>query len=251
MSRQALLTWVAIAGVVVAAGCGAGSPSSPSAGGTGVEVQGVVMGDGISFAASSGKAVSAVKAQEITVTVAGTTLTAQVSANGTFVLKNIPSGTFALVFMVDGKKIGEVVVTASDGDEVKIVVQVKDGLLTLLQIKVDSPTPVGSPSPKACIISGGTDHQPIELEGVKKSGTWQHFQMDVNGQRAGVLVDVDTLTLNATFRCIGGAKTDTVEECKALVNDEHKQPKVHVSGMLLCQADKADVTATEVKVQKD
>jgi hypothetical protein len=247
MDRRALLTWVAVVVGVVAAGCGGGSPSSPSAGGAGVEVRGVVLGDGVAFTASSGPQVSAAKPQKITVTVAGTTLTAEVSADGTFVLKGIPSGTFTLVFMVDGNKIGEIVVTASDGDEVKIVVQVKDGLLTLVEIKVDSPRPVGSPSPKTCIISGGRDGQAIELEGAKKSGTWQHFQMEVNGQRAGVLVDVDAS--NASFRCIGGAKTDTVEQCKALVND--KQPKVHVRGMLHCQADKADVTATEVKVQKD
>jgi hypothetical protein len=242
MDRRALLAWVAVVGGIVAAGCGGGSPSSPSAGGAGVEVQGVVLGDGVT--ASSGRQVSAAKPQKITVTVAGTTLTAEVSADGTFVLKGIPSGTFTLVFMVDGNKIGEIVVTASDGDEVKIVVQIKDGLLTLVEIKVDSPTPVGSPSPMACIISGGRDGEAIELEGAKKSGTWQHFQMEVNGQRAGVLVDVDAS--NASFRCIGGAKTDTVEQCKALVND--RQPMVHVRGMLHCQA---DVTATEVKVQKD
>jgi len=248
MRRRALLTWVAVAGVVVAAGCGGGSPSSPSTGGTGVAVQGVVLGDGAAFTASSETHSSAANAQKITVTVAGTTLTAEVAANGTFVLKGIPSGTFTLIFMVDGKNIGEIVLTAGDGDEVKVVVQVKDGLLTPVEIKVDSPTPVGSPSPKACIISGGTDGQAIELEGVKQEGTWQHFRMDVNGQRAGVLVDVWASDATA-FRCIGGAKTDTVDDCRALVTK--KQPMVHVRGMLKCQADKADVTATEVKVQKD
>jgi hypothetical protein len=248
MRRRALLTWVAVAGVVVAAGCGGGSPSSPSTGGTGVAVQGVVLGDGAAFTASSETHSSAANAQKITVTVAGTALTAEVAANGTFVLKGIPSGTFTLVFVVDGKQIGEIAVTAGDGDEVKIVVQVKGGQLTLLEIKVDSPTPVGSASPKACIISGGTDGQAIELEGVKELGTWDHFRMDVNGQRAGLLVDV--YASNATtFRCIGGAKTDTEKQCKDLVND--KQPMVHVRGMLQCQPDKADVTATEVKVQKN
>ena len=54
----------------------------------------------------------------------------------------------------------------------------------------------------------------------------------------------------ATIRCIGGAKTETVDACKALLTE--KQPKVHVHGTLdACGPDSASVTATEVKVQKD
>ena len=53
MNRRFLLAWIAVAAAVIAPACGGGSPSSPSGSG-GVAVQGVVLGDGTSFAASSG-----------------------------------------------------------------------------------------------------------------------------------------------------------------------------------------------------
>jgi hypothetical protein len=118
-------------------------------------VQGLVLGDGAAFGASSGAHPSSVKAQKVTVTVEGTTITAEVSANGTFVLTGIPSGFFTLVFMVDGKVIGKIDITAEDGAEVKVVVQVKDSVLVPVEIKVENPEPVGGQSPKACIINGG------------------------------------------------------------------------------------------------
>ena len=111
MNRRVLLAWIAVAAAVFAPACGGGSPSSPSGSG-GVAVQGVVLGDGTSFAASSGANPSSAQAQKITVTVAGTSITAEVAANGTFELKGIPSGSFTLVFLVDGVKIGEVLISA-------------------------------------------------------------------------------------------------------------------------------------------
>lgn len=248
MNRRVWLAWVAVAAVIAAAACGGSSPSSPSAGGDGVVVQGVMLGDGVAFVASSGSHPSSAKAQKVTVKVEGTTITADVSANGTFELKGIPSGTFTLIFMIDGVEIGRIVITAEDGAEVKIVVQVKDSILVVIEIKVESPEPVGSPSPTACIISGGKVHEGTELEGVVSSGTWDAFRMAVNGGRASDLVDVSASS--ASFRCIGGAKADTVDACKALVTAGGAQ--VHVRGtLMLCDAAKAQVTATEVKVQKD
>ncbi len=246
MNRRTLLTWIAVVGAVAAAGCGAGSPSSPSAGGKGVAVQGMVLGDGAAFAASSDVHSSSAKPQKVTVKVEGTTITAEVSANGTFVLNDIPSGTFTLIFMVDGKEIGRIVVTAQDGDEVKIVVQVTDSALTLIEMHIEHAEPTGSPSPTACIIHG-TNGEMVELEGTKTSGTWQEFKMKVNGERASDLVTVHATT--AAFRCIGGTKTDSVDDCKKLVNDG--QPQVHVRGTLTCSPTAADVTAAEVKVQKN
>ena len=189
MNRRTLLTWVAVVALADTVGCGGSSPSAPSAGGAGVEVQGVVLGDGATFAASSETHPSTAKAEKITVKVDGTTITAEVAANGTFVLKGIPSGTFTLVFMVDGKEIGRITVTAEDGAEVKIVVKVEAGSLVLVEIKVDGPGPVGSPSPTACVISGGKQGQGIELEGVVVAGgSWQGFNMTVNGERGRGLV---------------------------------------------------------------
>jgi len=246
MNGRALLSWVAAAAAVVAVACGGNSPSSPSSGG-GVVVQGVVLGDGVSVRASSGAPVAAAKSQKVTVKVEGTEITAEVSANGTFELKGIPGGTFTLIFLVDGVEIGRVKVTAEEGSEVKIVVQVKDSVLVLVEIKIEggSTSPSPSPSPSACLINGGRVMQGIELEGNVTSGGPEAFAMTAAG--ATGLVDVSAAA--ASFRCIGGAKVPTDAECKASVKSG---AKVHVRGTLMtCTAAKAEVTASEVKVQKD
>jgi hypothetical protein len=244
MNRRTLLTWVAVAAAVVAGACGSDSPSSPSGGG--VVVQGVVLGDGTAVTASSGAPVAAAK-QKITVKVEGLSITAEVSANGTFELKGIPSGTFTLVFLADGVEIGKIVVTAEEGSEVKIVVQVKDSTLVLVEIKVEGPDTgtQPSPSPSTCLVNGGKVGAGIELEGNVASGDSTAFTMSAAG--ANGLVDVNAG--GASFRCIGSAKVPTDAECKLSV----KAPaKVHVRGTLMtCSATKAEVTASEVKVQKD
>ena len=246
MDRRTLLTWAAVLAAVVVGACGGDSPSSPSSS-AGVVVQGVVLGDGAAVSASSGSPVAAAKAGKVTVKVDGTSITADVSANGTFELKGIPGGTFTLIFLVDGVEIGRVVVSAEDGSEVKIVVQVKDSMLVLVEITVedDGPSPSPSASPTACIVNGGRVGQGIELEGNVSSGNASAFEMTAAG--ATGLVDVDSSA--ASFRCIGGAKTDTDAECKASVQTG---AKVHVRGTLrTCSAFDALVTAAEVKVQKD
>jgi hypothetical protein len=242
--RRRILTWSAVVAVALALGCGGEGPSSPSA--TGVEVQGVVLGEGTSFVASSESHPASTKAQKVTVVVAGTTITADVAADGTFRLMGVPSGSFTLVFMVDGVRIGEVPVSAPDGSEVKVTVKVEGGKLVLVDIRIESPG--ASPSPSACVINGGQKGQGIELEGTVASGNSDLFDMTVNGGRAGGLVAVSAG--GATYRCIGGAKTDTVDQCKALV--AKGGVKVHVRGTLMeCTATAAQVTATEVKIQKD
>ncbi len=245
MNRRTLLAYCAVAAAVVVGACGGESPSSPSGGG--VVVQGVVLGDGVAVRASSGAPVAAAKSQKVTVKVEGTSITAEVSANGTFELKGIPSGTFTLIFLVDGVEIGRVVVTAEEGSEVKIVVQVKDSVLVLVEIKVEggSTSPSPSPSPSSCLVNGGRVGQGIELEGNVTSGGSQAFQMTAAG--ATGLVDVSAAA--ASFRCIGGAKVATDAECRASVK---AGAKVHVRGTLMtCTTAKAEVTASEVKVQKD
>jgi hypothetical protein len=232
---------------VIAGACGGESPSSPSATG-GVVVQGVVLGDSAALSASSGTPTNAAQNQKITVQVEGTSITAEVGANGTFELKGIPGGTFTLIFLVDGVEIGRVVVTAEEGSEVKVVVQVKDSTLVLVQIEVEGPEGGPSPSPSAspatCIVNGGQIGRGIELEGNVMSGDSQKFDMSAAGATKPVTVNA----ASASFVCIGNAKEPTDEECKASV----KAPaKVHVRGTLMtCTTEKAEVTASEVKVQK-
>ncbi len=242
MRCRNLLTSVVVAVAAVTLSCGGGGPSSPS--GTGVDVQGVVLSGATAVVASSGSHPSA-KAQKVTVTVEGTTITAEVGADGTFVLKGVPSGEFTLVFTVDGVPIGEVKIEAPDGSEVKITVQVESSKLVVVNIKIEAPD--GSETASSCLINGGQTGQGVELEGTVSSGDSGLFNMTVNGGRAGGLATVTAGT--ATYRCIGGAKTDTVDECKALV--AKGGAKVHVRGTLTnCTTTLAAVTATEVKIQK-
>jgi hypothetical protein len=251
MNRRALLTWAAVLAAVVVGACGGDSPSSPSPGG-GVVVQGVVLGDGAAFTASSGRAVAAAKNQKVTVQVEGTEIIAEVSANGTFELKGISAGDFTLIFKVDGVEIGRVRVTAEDGSEVKIVVQVQNSALVLVSIEVEGPEAAPSPSPSAsptaCIVNGGRVGQGIELEGNVISGNASSFKMDAAGATAPVTVDASA----SAFRCIGGAKAETDAACKTSFDTQAAGAKVHVRGTLrTCSALDANVTAAEVKVQKN
>ena len=109
--------------------------------------------------------------------------------------------------------------------------------------------PDGSGTPSTCVINGGQKGQGIELEGSVASGSWELFNMTVNGGRAGGLATVkaDAAT---TYRCVGGAKTDKVDDCKALI--AKGSAKVHVRGTLTeCTTLLAEVAAAEVKIQKN
>jgi len=245
MKRGMLLSWVAaVVAAVVTGGCGSDSPTAPSAGG--VVVQGVVLGDGTSVTAAADTQTASASAKKLTVRVDGTTLTVDVNANGTFELKGIPGGTFTLVFLADGVEVGRVVVSAGEGSEVKIVVQVTAGALVVVEITVESATPGTTPATSSCALNGGTVGQGIELEGNVLSGSSAAFKLTANGRSS---VPVDVTASSASFKCVGSAKTSSDADCKASVK---QGAKVHVRGTLMtCSTSAAQVTATEVKVQKD
>lgn len=254
MHRRAPLSWVVVlAALVLAAGCGGSSPSSSSGTGS-VGIQGVVL-NGAASAAPSAEltASSGVKAGSgsITVTIEGAGITTTVSANGTFELKGVPAGTFTLIFQKEGVEIGRVVITASDGAEVKITVQIQSTTLVVVQLEVDDKEETESGSgttttPAACIISGGKVGSGIELEGNVSSGAYAAFVMAVNGERSSGSVDVSAAS--ASYKCNGGDKLSD-SACKATVK---AGVKVHVRGTLMtCTTSSAQVTATEVMVQKD
>ncbi len=246
MDRRSLLVSFVLGAALLAFACGSDNPSSPSGNG-GVAVQGVVLGQGSSFVASSGATPSSAKDKKVTVKVEGTSLTVDVSANGTFEIVGIPAGSFTLIFLADGVEIGRIEITAQDGSEVKIVVQVTDSAIVVVQIRIENPESPESPGAASCAISGGKVGQGIELEGSVSSGDAASFLMTVNGERSGSLVHV-TASSSASFQCVGGAKTDG--DCKDSVK---AGAKVHVRGTLMACAAGAqpEVTATEVKVQKD
>jgi hypothetical protein len=246
MKRGMLLSLAAaVVAAVVTGGCGSESPSGASAAG-GVVVQGVVLGDGASsMAAADTQAPAWAQAKKVTVKVDGTSLTVDVSTNGTFRLTGVPSGSFTLVFLADGVEIGRVVVTADDGSEVKIVVQVTDSVLVVVELKVESPEPKDATTGSSCVVNGGKANEGIELEGKVASGTWQSFHLTATGRSSE---DIVVNGAGATFTCIGSAKKTTDAECKASVADG---ARVHVRGTLTsCTTAPAQVTAQEVKVQK-
>ncbi len=258
MSRRLLLSWGVVVAALVAAACGGSSPSSPSASGA-VGIQGVVLGSASGVGevgALSNKPVAA-GAGQVTVTVTGTGISTTVSANGTFELEGVPSGTFTLSFSSNGVQIGSVVITAGSGSEVKIVVQVQNTTMIVVQLEVDeaagpspSPSPSTSPSPGAsppagsCPIEGGRVGSSIELEGKVTTGTATAFTMSVNGERSSALVDVSATA--ASFKCDGKKDGDTTCKTSFKAGDQ-----VHVRGTLMSCGATPKVTATQVEVQKE
>jgi hypothetical protein len=166
MQRLVLMRWAAVViAALMAVACGGESPTGANGGG--VAVQGVVLGESASASAADTRSPQASQAKKVTVKVEGTTLTVDVNANGTFQLTGIPSGTFTLVFLADGVEVGRVVVTAGDGSEVKIVVQVTAGQLIVVEIKIEdgSGSNTDPTNTRAAAVNGGTVGQKIELEG--------------------------------------------------------------------------------------
>ena len=81
------------------------------------------------------------------------------------------------------------------------------------------------------------------------NGVKLHRPFTVIGDEQATLSEPQAVD-EQVYRCIGGAKRDTVAECKALIAEGGA--KVHVSGTLTeCTATLAEVTASEVKIQKD
>jgi hypothetical protein len=235
--------------------CGSG-PASPSDGG--VKLQGVVLEDAVATAASASVAQS-VKAGKITVTVQESpSLSTTVSSNGTFAIQGLPAAGFTLLFSVSGAPAGAVTITAvGEGTTVKIVVKVREQEVELVDLETEGSggpstggpgTGDGGPStgggtPNACMIDGAKMGGRVELEGSVEAGTSAQFMMRVNGNRSTGLVNVAANA--ASYKCYGNKTTD----CKASLRPG---AKVHVRGTLTsCATAGANVTATEVKIQKD
>jgi hypothetical protein len=246
MNRRAMLSLVVVLASLIAVACGGSNPAGPSGSGS-VSVQGVVLGSGtgVTGVTASSHAQSAGGPGKVKVMVQGTTITAEVAANGTFQLTGVPSGSFVLVFTIDGAEIGRLELTAPEGSEVKVVLQIAESKVTVIEIKVETGTTETTTStPDTCIIEGGKVGRGIELEGNVDSGAFAAFKLKVNGNRGSALVDVSASS--ASYKCNGFKGTDT--ECKALLVSG---AKTHVRGTLMtCTTSAASVTATQVTIQK-
>jgi hypothetical protein len=231
------------ASAIALSGCGGSSPGSPS--GKGVVLQGTVLSTTAAAGASAHAGASAATGKMVVTVQENPSITATVSANGTFELEGLPSGTITLVFTIDGRVVGTLTLTGLGEDvEVKIVVQITPDGVVLIEIKIEGQDDDGDPttSPSACLIEGGRAGSNIELEGTVASGTSSLFKMDVQGNRASALVDVNSGS--ASFTCVGQSAAD----CKGAFKAGNK---VHVRGLLTtCSTTAALVNATEVKVQK-
>jgi len=234
------------------AACGSDNPASPSA--TKVVLKGTLLGAQASVLSESA-AVSAHASSggRITVTVKeDPSLSVTVSGNGTFELSGLPLGSFTLVFSRDGVVLGTIAVSGVQPEvEIKIVVKVNGNAVVLVSLQMgDGPEQTGDDDQdqggdnKSCMISGGRVGDRIELEGNVDSGNSSKFKLRVNGNRSGGLVNVNAG--GASFQCKGDK--DSSSECKAKVTSG---AKVHVRGTLdTCSQSAAQVTASEVKVQK-
>lgn len=251
INRTLTYCW-AVAAAVLLSACGGDGTTSPS--GSGVSLMGTVLsGSGSSGVSAQSTSTASSSAARLVVTVQeNPSLSATVSANGTFTLENLPAGEFTLVFTSGGTVVGSITITGvAGGTEVKIVVQITPDGVILIEIKIEGeigePSPNPSPSPSSspttggsCMINGGRAGDGIELEGDVASGNNQSFKLSVN--RASGLVSINAS--GAAYRCVGQSGKD----CKANLK---VGAKVHVRGVLTtCSASSALVTATEVKVQK-
>jgi hypothetical protein len=233
--------------ILALAQCGE-NPAGPSGG---IELQGVVLeGPSSASAQSTGLSSQSATKSKITVTVEGTSISAKVSANGTFTLKNVPAGTFTLVFTRDGTVIGTIQISVVEGSRrIKVVVDASGTTVTLVSIDFETDQDEGEDQgdeAKTCLINGGKVGQGIELEGNVAPGSTSatSFMLDVKGNRASGLVSVNAS--GASFKCVGQAGKQA--DCQAQVK---LGAQVHVRGTLTsCDMTAAAVTATEVKVQK-
>jgi len=246
--RQQRLSLLPVAFAILAlVSCGE-NPAGPSGG---IELQGVVLeGPSGASAQAMGLSTQSATKSKITVTVEGTSISAKVSANGTFTLKNVPAGTFNLVFTRDGTVIGTIQISVVEGSKrVKVVVDASGETVTLVSIdfETDQGEAENGENPnKTCLINGGKVGQGIELEGnvTPDSTSFTNFKLDVKGNRASGFVDVNAS--GASFKCVGQAGKQA--DCQAQVKPG---AQVHVRGTLTsCDMAQAAVTATEVKVQK-
>lgn len=250
-ARARLLISVVAAAALALAACGDGNPASPSGAG-GVTVEGVLLGQGTSFTSSAAGSASASDGP-ITVEVLGTDISVTISGNGTFMIESIPLETFTLVFSQNGEEKGRIQISAVGGAKVKIVVKEEGSVIVLVDLKLDGDGDDGDgdgdddtsgTTGQACMIDGGRVNERIELEGNVTDGNSEAFTMTTQGGRGSGSIEVDAS--GASFKCNGN--TAGGGDCPDAVK---KGAKVHVRGRLdTCTQDKAEVTATEVKVQK-
>jgi copper chaperone CopZ len=155
-----------------ASACSSSSPSAPTpwASSTttptsvsGATINGTITGSALSALSLSGGGFASLTGPSLMVTVVGTSITASVNPNGTFVLTDVPPGDIQLRFTGPGTDALLTVTGVTGGDELRITVKV-DGSTALLQNvsrkdklnKVESEGTVASGSCASFVVNGTT-----------------------------------------------------------------------------------------------
>lgn len=162
-----------------AGACGSSSPSAPSqlsgsqnsvisnsaAGNSAISNGATINGSitGTALTGLSDSSFASLAGPALTVTVVGTSITAPVNGNGTFVLTNVPSGDIQLRFTGAGTDALLTVTGVTGGDEIRITVQVNGNTASLQNVsrkdkvnKVEVEGRVVSGSCTSFIVNGTT-----------------------------------------------------------------------------------------------
>jgi hypothetical protein len=170
-----------------AAACGSSAPSAPTpltGSGTssttttnGATINGSVTGPALAALSLGGGGFASITGPGITVTVVGTTITAPVHPNGTFVLTNVPPGDIQLHFTGTGTDALLTVTGVNGGDELRITVNVSGTTATLQDVERKDKL------------------NKVEIEGAVVSGTCASFVVN------GTTITTDTATQFSKGTC--------------------------------------------------
>jgi Domain of unknown function (DUF5666) len=170
---------------VGACGSSASSPAGPSqlsgssntVTGSGATINGSITGAALSALNLNGGSFASLVGPGITVTVVGTSITAPVNPNGTFVLTNVPLGDIQLRFTGTGTDALLTVTGVNGGDELRITVNVSGSTATLQS------------------VSRKDKLNKVEIEGAVVSGTCASFVVN------GTTITTDAATTYSQGAC--------------------------------------------------
>ena len=175
------------------AACESSSPSSPSelnspvSLGGGASINGFINGSATAGLTATGAGLAALSSSALTVEVVGTTMTAPVRPNGSFVLTDVPPGDIQLHFTGPGTDAMLTVSGVNGGDELRMNVQVDGNTAVLKDLSRKDKT------------------NKIEIEGSVVSGTCASFVVN------GTTVKTDAATEFSKGTCAGVVAGTEVE----------------------------------------
>jgi hypothetical protein len=227
-----------------AGACGSSSPSAPTqlsgnesqipTTGNRATINGAITGAALSALSLSDGSFASLVGPGITVTVVGTTITAPVNPNGTFVLTNVPPGDIQLRFTGTGTDALLTVTGVNGGDELRITVEVSGTTATLQSVsrkdklnKVEIEGAVVSGACASFIVNGTT---------ITTDAATQFSKGTCANVVAGALVQVKGSTLaDASVRATD-VKFKKAEGDDPDDGDEEGKDKLELEGIVMAGA---------------